>query len=291
MGFSLDELREEIESGRRKREGMRRAPSARKRFRLEKGGLAMRSLTMLGAALILFAGVSTFLPEAPAQTQTVSGSGSERQIPIYRVETDEKKVAISFDAAWGADKTSGIMDILEEYDVQATFYLVGFWVDKYPEKVQEINERGFELGNHSSTHPKMTTLTAEQMLLEVNTCTDKIEKLTGVRTRLFRPPYGDYNDEMVRVLRGAGYEVTQWNTDSLDWKNLGVQSMVSQVTKNVQPGDLVLFHNNSDHILEALPLILTWFQNNGYQVMNVGDLLLEGDFYVDHTGMMRAVVQ
>ena len=164
-------------------------------------------------------------------------------------------------------------------------------MDKYTEKLQEINERGFELGNHSSTHPKMTTLTAEQMLLEVNTCTDKIEKLTGVRTRLFRPPYGDYNDEMVSTLREAGYEVTQWNTDSLDWKNLGVQSMVSQVTKNVQPGDLVLFHNNSDYILEALPLILTWFQNNGYEVTNVGDLLLEGNYYVDHTGKMRAVAQ
>ena len=273
MGFSLDEL-----SGKKGKRVIAVSSEVKR--------LVIRGCVMLGALAAIFVGAKALQAN---EVRAAEASAQQRQIPIYSVETDVKKVAISFDAAWGADKTGGIMDILEEYDVPATFYLVGFWVDKYPEKVQEINNRGFEIGNHSSTHPKMTSLSAEQMLLEVNTCSDKIEELTGVRPRLFRPPYGDYNDTVVKTLRDAGYEVTQWNTDSLDWKNLGVQSMVNQVTKNVKAGDIVLFHNNSDYILEAVPLILTWFKNNGYEVVNVGELLLDGEYYVDHTGKMRAV--
>ena len=95
-------------------------------------------------------------------------------VPVYSVETEKKQVAISFDAAWGADKTQGIMDILEEYEVGGTFFLVGFWVDKYGDLVKEIDERGFEIGTHSNTHPDMTKLSADAMEKELTTCVDMI---------------------------------------------------------------------------------------------------------------------
>ncbi len=281
MGFSLDEVRYQLD--------LEKIARARKRSVRIRNTVITRISTALGAALILIAGVRAFFPQDDGAAMTAAQN--RRDLPIYCVDTAEKKVAISFDAAWGADKTSGIMDILEEYNVQATFYLVGFWVDKYPDKVKEIHERGFEIGNHSSTHPKMSTLTRDQMLMEVVTCADKIELLTGIRPTLFRPPYGDYNETLVTALRDIGYHTTQWNTDSLDWKNLGVQSMVRQVTSNVEPGDLVLFHNNSDYILDALPLILEWFKKNGYEVTSVGELLIKGDYYVDNAGRMRALKQ
>lgn len=250
----------------------------------------VRAGMILCAALIVLAGVKIILgdPSQEASMDAASASAEQRKIPVYSVETKEKRIALTFDAAWGAEKTSEIMDILDQHNIKATFFLVGFWVDKYPEKVKEIHERGFEIGNHSSTHPKLSTLSSEQILMEANTCADKIEELTGARPVLFRPPFGDYNNTVVQTLRENGYEVIQWSTDSLDWKNLGVQSMVKQVTGNVKAGDIVLFHNNSDYILQALPIILQYLEDNNFEIVPVSQLLLTGDSYVDNAGVMRA---
>ena len=238
----------------------------------------------LCAALVLSAGATILFGGG----SDIAASAQQRQIPVYSVDTDEKRIAISFDAAWGAEKTTEIMDILDDYGIKTTFFLVGFWVEKYPDKVVEIAERGHEIGNHSSTHPQLSTLTAEQIMMEVNKCSDQIEALTGTPTTLIRPPYGDYNDTVVTTLRDNGYEVIQWSVDSLDWKSYGVQSMVKRVTENVEPGSIVLFHNNSDYILEALPIILENLTKNGYEIVPVSELLIQGDAYVDQAGVMRA---
>jgi polysaccharide deacetylase family sporulation protein PdaB len=240
--------------------------------------------TLLCAAAVIFAAVHVLFHGGALP----ASAGSQRQIPVYSVATDEKKIAISFDAAWGAEKTSEIMDILEQYDIKTTFFLVGFWVDAYPDKVAEIVQRGHEIGNHSTTHPKLSTLSAQQIRMEADTCADKIEQITGVRPTLFRPPYGDYNDTVVTTLRAMGYEVIQWSRDSLDWKSQGVDAMYRQVTEKIQNGDIVLFHNNSDDILQALPLIVQKLEKDGYEIVPVSQLLLQGQTYVDHAGVMRA---
>ena len=90
-----------------------------------------------------------------------------RQVPIYCVDRTDNYVAISFDAAWGADKTRAIMDVCDSYNVKATFFLVGFWIDKYPDMVAEIHSRGFEIGTHSSTHPEMSKLSEEKCKSEL----------------------------------------------------------------------------------------------------------------------------
>ena len=128
-----------------------------------------------------------------------STGGKEK--PIYSVETDEKKIAISFDAAWGADKTRNILDILDSYEVHATFFLVGFWVEKYPDMVKEIYDRGHEIGNHSQNHPEMSKLSKQQMIQEITSVNEQIEAITGQAPTVFRPPYGDYSDAVVLTLR------------------------------------------------------------------------------------------
>ncbi|MBE5760731.1 MAG: deacetylase [Clostridiales bacterium] len=251
--------------------------------------IKLNKKTLLGAmkaclfALTAAICTLTLIPKGDTEAQMTIASGN---IPVYSVDTSEKKIAISFDAAWGAEKTSRIMDILEERDIKTTFFLVGFWIDAYPDKVEEIAQRGHEIGNHSSTHPKMSTLSKEQMLMEVNDCSDKIEALTGSRPTLFRPPYGDYNDSVVSTLRSNGYEVIQWSVDSLDWKNLGVQPMIDKVVKNVKPGSIVLFHNNSDYIIEALPTILDALIKDGYEIVPVSALLPEGNTHVNNAGVL-----
>lgn len=208
-------------------------------------------------------------------------------MPIYSVEIEEKKIAISFDAAWGDDYTLGILDILDKYDVKSTFFLVGFWVDKYPDHVKEIYNRGHDVGNHSTNHPYMTKLSDEEIVKELNITGDKIEKLTRKKPILFRPPFGDYNNRVINLCRDSGYYVIQWDVDSLDWKELGVQSVVDRVTRNVGKGSIVLFHNNAKHILEYLPIVIERLQNEGYQIVPISELIYKDNFYMDNTGRQK----
>ena len=208
----------------------------------------------------------------------------KRELPVYSVERDDKVLSISFDASWGADKTIAILDILDRYDVKTTFFLVGGWVDKYPEMVEEIFARGHEIGNHSNTHPHMSQLSESDIREELRIMSDKVEKLTGVRPTLFRPPYGDYNDRVVLVSRAEGYECVQWSIDSLDWKDRGTEDIIKQCTHRVDNGDIVLFHNDSNDIVNALPSVIEHYQGLGYTIIPVSELLLEGEYTIDVQG-------
>ena len=217
-------------------------------------------------------------------TSDLMTAARKRELPVYNVDTQEKVLSIRFDAAWGSANTMEILDILDEYDVRTTFFLVGFWAEKYPELVQEMVIRGHEIGNHSATHPHMSTLSDAQIREELRIVSDLVEHITGKPTTLFRPPYGEYNDAVVRISREEGYECVQWNVDSLDWKNRGTQDMIHQCTKSIHPGDIVLFHNDSQYILEALPTILKTYQEAGYKVVPISELLLTGETWIDHAG-------
>ena len=156
-------------------------------------------------------------------TVTVIGSisafaNSDRLLPIYCVETDKKQVAISFDAAWGNDDTEQLISILKEYDVPATFFVVGAWVDKYPESVKALSEAGHQIQNHSNTHPHMPQLSREQMKDEIESCNEKIKKITGVCPTLLRPPYGDYDNVLIETMTELKMNTIQWDVDTIDIK-------------------------------------------------------------------------
>ena len=208
----------------------------------------------------------------------------KRELPIYSVQRDDKVLSISFDASWGADKTLSILDILDEHNVKTTFFLVGGWVDKYPDMVKEIAARGHEIGNHSDTHPHMSQLSESDIKDELRIMSDKVEKLTGVRPTLFRPPYGDYNNRVIEVARAEGYECVQWSIDSLDWKDRGTEDIIKQCTYRVYNGDIVLFHNDSNDIVNALPTVIKHYQGLGYTIIPVSELLLEGEYTIDVQG-------
>lgn len=220
----------------------------------------------------------------PLQAEATDVLAVKRVLPVYSVERDDRVISVTFDASWGGDKTLKILDLLDEYDAKATFFLVGIWVDKYPELVQEISARGHEIGNHSDSHPYMTQISESKMRQELDGCSDKIEALTGKRPTLFRPPYGDYNNQVVTLSRDEGYEVVQWSIDSLDWKNRGVQDLVKRATTNVQPGDIILFHNDSEYIVDALPSVLAYYKEQGFTMIPAGEILLEGETTIDVQG-------
>ncbi len=220
-------------------------------------------------------------------TRTAEVVARKRELPIYAVDRSDNKIAISFDAAWGGDKTEKILDILDEFGVKTTFFMVDIWTQRFPGLVKEIAARGHEIGNHSATHPKMSTLSRDQIRQELDTMADNAQALTGMRPTLFRPPYGDYNNDVVLVARASGYEPIQWSVDSLDWKNKGVQPLIDRATKNVKSGDIVLFHNDSKYILDALPTILKSYREQGFTVVPISELLLTGETTLDAQGIQR----
>ena len=157
-------------------------------------------VALLGVVLVLaiFAVVN-----APA---AVIASASTRQLPIYCVDRSDNLVSISFDAAWGNEDTQQLIEILDQYQVKATFFVVGDWVDKYPESVKALHDAGHEVMNHSNTHAHYNSLTAEEIIADVEACNDKIEAVTGVRPTLIRCPYGEYDDHVIAAIRSIGME-------------------------------------------------------------------------------------
>ena len=213
------------------------------------------------------------------------GYNNSRLVPIYSVKTDEKKVAISFDAAWGADKTSKIVEICKKENIDATFFLVGFWVEANADKVKEIDNAGLEIGTHSNTHPKMSTLSRAQVENELATSVNLITNITGKKVRFFRPPYGDYNNQLINVADGMGLKTIQWDVDSLDWKGLSGEQILARVKAGVKSGSIILCHNNSDHILEALPLIINYLKSEGYKMVKMSDLVYEDNYTINNDGL------
>lgn len=246
--------------------------------------------TIRAILLILLVGVLLSINVGGNVAASVYFNNALRKVPVYYVGTDQKQVAISFDAAWGADKTEKIIEICNEYNVKATFFLVGIWVEKYPDMVKKIYENGFEIGTHSNTHPDMTKLSAEDQKFELQTSMNLIKNITGKDVKIFRPPYGAYNDTLINTATSLGLVTIQWDVDSLDWKGISAMEINNRVLNGVRNGSIILCHNNSDHILDALPIMLDRLIKRGYKVTPVGDLLIKDDYVIDNNGMQSAKV-
>ena len=213
--------------------------------------------------------------------------GTTRDLPVYNVETDENKVSLTFDAAWGADKTQNIIDLLKEYNAEATFFLVGFWVEDYPEMVTKIKDAGFEIGSHSNTHANLANVSKNKVKEELSISKSLIENATQTSVNLFRAPFGAYNNTIIEEARNLGMTTIQWDVDSLDWKGLSASKMAMRVISNVKPGSIILFHNNADCIIEGLRLVLDALKNKGYKFSSVGNLLIKDNYYIDSQGKQR----
>lgn len=221
-----------------------------------------------------------------SKTVTVTNTVNGRELPIYSVETEEKKVALSFDAAWGNEDTQRILDILKEYDIHVTFFMTGGWVEQYPDDVKKIKEAGHDLGNHSENHKNMSQLSDDECRQELLKVHEKVKALTGVEMKLFRPPYGDYDDEVIKNVAVCGYYAIQWNVDSLDWKNYGVDSIVQTVTehKDLKNGSIILMHNGAKYTADALPKVIEGLQAKGYEIVPISKLIYKEPYHLDVTG-------
>ena len=244
-----------------------------KRYRLH----AILGICLLTVLAAIFA--------APAIIQTATGS-VKKELPIYCVDKEEPVVALTFDAAWGNEDTEKILSILEKHDIKVTFFATGGWVESYPEDVKKIIEAGHAFGNHSENHKYMTKLSNSEIKEELMLVHNKVKELTGYEMCLFRPPYGDYSDSVIKGAEECGYYTIQWSVDSLDWKDYGVDSIIKTVTqhKALDNGAIILMHNGSKYTADALDTLITNLKEQGYSFVTVSELIYKDNYSIDHTG-------
>lgn len=241
-------------------------------------------LAAVGGALLL--GLAAVFLVPPVQSAFSSTSG--RQLPIYSVQTDEKKAALGINCAWDDADILPMISTLQEYDVKATFFLLGEWAAKYPAAARTIALAGQEIGSHANTHRDLDTLSEEEILQEIASSCQNIEAACGVRPVLLRPPSGSYNDAVIQCIHRAGCIPIQWNLDTLDWQGLSAEEIAARVSRQLQPGSILLLHAGAEYSAEALPLILQTARQIGYQLVPVGELIDPDSETVDHTGMQLA---
>ena len=208
-------------------------------------------------------------------------------LPVYSVARDDKKIALTFNCAWGDETTDGVLEILHENGVKATFFFVGTFAEEYPESVKKICNAGHEPGNHSMYHTDPAKQSFAELSSDIDACSDLLYSLTGVRPKLYRAPSGAYSNDTVTAAQELGLAPVQWSADSIDWKDPSPDTIVRRIEKRVSPGGILLFHLGKQNTLEALPEVISALRSQGYEFCTVSELLLPGETYVDASGVQR----
>ena len=230
---------------------------------------------MVTMVLTGFTGALTFTQA------TITANATPKKLPIYSVETTEKKIAVTFDAAWSAEDTEQLIEILNKHNAKITVFAVGDWVRKNPEAVKAFYDNGHEIANHSDTHALFGKVSAEKVKEEIINCNNEIEKITGQKPKTVRAPSGDYDNKSIEIAESLGMKMIQWDVDSLDWKLLSVDEMYNRVIDKTENGSIILFHNGVENTPEALDKILTKLKKDGYESVTVSVLFIFLSTYPD----------
>ena len=232
------------------------------------------------AVLVLFFVAGNIKEEKVEETV----SGSEKLLPIYNVETDEKKVAFTMNCAWNADDIDSILETLEKNNVKITFFMVGEWIDKYQEAAKKIYEAGHEIANHSDTHKHVNNLSYEENVEEIKKANEKIKNITGKENILYRAPYGEYNNTVVKAAKENGYIPIQWNLDTLDYTGLTGEEMWKRLDKKLKNGDIILSHNGTAHTADSLDMLIKNIKKKAFEIVKVSDLIYKDNYKINING-------
>lgn len=213
-----------------------------------------------------------------------TAGGSNTLLPIYSVETEEKAVSLTFDCAWGAEDIDAVIEALSNGGCKATFFVVGSWAEKYPDAVKKLYNAGHEVANHSAAHEHFNTLGESKMRSSMDKCDEIIEKLTGVKPVLFRAPYGEYNDSVIKVCNETGRYAIQWDVDSLDWKGLTKEEMAERILPKIKNGSIILMHTGTENTAAALPYLIEKIKAEGYTFKKTCDMIYKDNFEINHEG-------
>lgn len=193
--------------------------------------------------------------------------------PIYRGHEQKKAAALMINVAWGTEHLPGILSVLKDKQVKATFFLDGSWLKKHPAMARQIATQGHEIGNHAYSHPLMSQISVSRMEEEIG----KTEALIGQhlkrQSRWFAPPSGDMNQTVIQVAEKFGMKTVLWTVDTIDWqKSATPEKIVQRVRKGVGNGSLILAHP-TDRTLQALPSLIEIVRQKGLHLLTVSELL------------------
>lgn len=240
----------------------------------------------LSTVLVLFLLAATFKSNNFNNSIQTSASTS-KILPIYNVDTEENKVALTINCAWNADDIDLILETLSKNEIKATFFMVGDWVSNFPDAVKKIYESGNEIANHSESHSHVNKLNYEKNVEEITKCSDRIKAITGNSTILYRGPYGEYNDTVVKASKDTNHIMIQWNIDSLDYKGLTGEQMWDRIKPKLEKGSIILMHNGTENTALSLDMIIKNIKQEGYELVTVSDLIYKENYIIDNNGVQH----
>ena len=207
---------------------------------------------------------------------TFATNDREDQEIYHKKENDYMKIALTFDDGPHPRYTPQIIEILDQYNIKATFFIIGVNAKNYPDTIESIIKHGHEIGNHTFSHPHVSCLNSHTLKEEVEKCESTVFGLTDYKTKLFRPPEGLIDADVRSVLRCLDYKVILWDIDTRDWANTPPETIANNVISNVKSGDIILMHDYIAHnspTPDALRLFIPKLIEKGYKFVVVGELI------------------
>ncbi|WP_428833903.1 polysaccharide deacetylase family protein [Lysinibacillus telephonicus] len=194
--------------------------------------------------------------------------------PIYRGNPQKPMVAFLINVAWGNEYIPGILKVLKEHKIKATFFLDGSWTKKNPDLAKMIKEAGHEIGNHAYSHPDLQQRSMAETTEELKKTNDVIEEILGIKPKWFAPPSGSFNKTTIQVAEQLNMKTILWTVDTVDWRKPSTSKMVSRIVSKVENGSMVLMHPTKP-TAEGMEAMITGIKEKGYQLGTVSELMSE----------------
>lgn len=237
-------------------------------------------MAVIALSVLVIAGIIIM-----AVMSSMKVSAADKKLPIYAVSRSDNKIALTFDCAWGNSNTDLLLGLLKDAGAKATFFVTGEFCDKYPEDVKKMYNAGHEIGNHSDLHPHVEGMNINALIEDTRKCSQKIKMITGEEPKIYRAPYGEYDNNVVTTIEGMGMKMIQWSVDSVDWKEPEPETIIKRIEKDTVSGSILLFHNDLENTSLALPQLLTDLKQKGFVFSTVSDTVYYDSYHIDHSGL------
>jgi peptidoglycan-N-acetylglucosamine deacetylase len=246
----------------------------------------MKKSNLIKAAVfvLLIVGAVIYTQFFMGDVSGVFSSKADEQMPVCSIKTDVKQVALTIDTAFGNDKTEQILSILDQYNVKATFFVVGVWAQENPDMLKKIIADGHEVQNHSMKHERYPDLQTSEVLSDAQAAQQLLNADTGKNANIIRLPFGAFDDKTIQVLQQNGFVPVKWSVDAEDWKTDDVKTIYNNVISNVKGGDIIMLQNNTAGAEGALKDIIAQLLDKGYEFKTVSKMIPQGALQVDAQG-------
>lgn len=215
-------------------------------------------------AIIILSG---FLQPIFNNTQPVN-----KPAPIFHGNMTSPKVAFACNVFWGEEYLPAMLNTLDENNIKITFFIGGSWGKRFPALVTELAHRGHELGNHTYSHPHPNTISKDKNKEQILRTEELVKELTTIKTSLYAPPYGEYNDTVLSAADELGYTTIMWSIDTIDWQRPPTEIIINRVMKKLHNGAIILIHP-TEVTSKALPELIKQIQSKGYTISTVSDII------------------